>query len=679
MALAIFSIDSQNENSISLNIDIGNNSYFEIWIGEGQQNTNGVKTIEHIHHMTKLEGPLDDSQLGRNTFSIPRNVLNNRSNNIQLMSFRTKDKKGICVSEIMALTRSMNFSNEMAISPKIFSMRQTDPIHHAQFQSYSAPFTIRENKVSNAMFLAGLMPMIGSIVQRVAPTVLQNLPNILGSLLGNNASPSAPAAAAPAATVGSSAPATAPPTSAPPIAPDASAQIVQLLNDPQVSALLQNILGQTLNGTSRTPVSARASALQYQLKSKYSEAKIAPALLAALPALMPLLQNLLSPETIGRVLDAPQRMVGAVADGLVKVGEVAIQSHEQDLRHLRELNPGTGPAVDSLLAAFSMAIAENKKLVGYKKSKQLTIQFDEMTSMDCDGKNCIMYRYGLPLRFPFTLQSPKPIQRCMIQLCIKETSSAKILVLKNFKYAKSNDIKAQPPTLDKEDYQELKPNQEYLVTLDFICKNGNKQNVGCYQSQVIHLISNYAFSTVTKVGTAIPLNDIKLHRSFWHQLWQTTYTSEFKRLRINLKYYCQLNAEKSGIGRMETLTKLEKTDDDYERYFKMKTGLQIGIADLNLLTHTLTKNPMLNQEQLQPLSNPDFLENYHTMSQDILKMNGFNNEITTLWAFPDVSIHDIVLKKVAGTNGNGLINKIEDEIIQLAMPTAINLIGTKNV
>lgn len=673
MALAHIEILDYVNNAIQCKIDIGKNKYYQILIGDSDNLVGGLPVIENNITSTNILGPLSADELGRKNISIPQNIFDKQNNKLKLLSYYDKDKKGIAVSDVLSVIVNQSAKNK---EPEL-SFSKNNIMNSENYgntvNSYHTSFSIKENKMSNSMFWASLIPMIGGAVKsllpgiggavkNILPNLLNNAPNIIGSVIGGAVKPQT-----------GSTPVTG--VSNPPASGNA---LMQLLNSPEITALLQNLLQQTLNSSSAKSVTSRANSLQRRINGKYSEAKIAPALLAALPGLMPLLQQILSPETIGKVLDHPQKMIGAVTDSIAKLGELGIASHEQDLQHLRAIHPDIGPPVDGLLESFSMAITENQKLIPYKLLKTVKIKFASVTTVNCEGKDCLIYNYGGKIIFPVQIESPKPIGNCILQLCVKDVKTSKLLLIKNFKYKTSADIAGSYPVLEEMDYKNLNSNNDYLVGVSIIFKNKTKENIGVYCSEVIHFTNSHYFSSVKGKGEPIPLNDIQVHRAFWHRLWQTKFSKEVMRTKIHFKYYCMLTNDKDGVGKMETLTKPVKTEDKYERSMLLKSGIKINIGDLNKLIPIISKQNVLEENQLNAINSPDFLSSYNTVAQDIIKMNGFENEIAMLWVFPELSMHELILKKINKTNEYGMVVELTDEIVQFPLPTSLYFIGTKN-
>jgi hypothetical protein len=661
MALAHLEIEDYLNNNVLCKIDIGKNKYFQFVTGEGTFSNKGLPGIENVKSSSKLYGPLEADELGRRTIPVPQTIFDKKNNRIQLISYKDKDKKGMAVSDVLTVTANDSISTKTSA----FSFSNNSYMQQAKFSPpikyYNTSFSIRENRMSDAMFWGSILPALGGAVKGLLPGLLKAAPQIIGAISGGANGAQAPAGTEVAAGGAPNNP------------------LLQLLNSPEITTLLQNLLQQTLNGSNTAAAAVKAKSLQLQPPGKrYSEAKIAPALLAALPALMPLLQQVLSPETIGKVLDHPQKMIGAVTDSVAKLGELGIKSHEQDLQHLRALNPGTGPAVDSLLESMSMSIRENRKLIAYQLLKTVKIKFKNVVTVDCEGNNCVVYSFGATLGFPVDIQTPKAIGNCMVQLSVKDVKTSEILLIKNFRYQTAEAVGGTYPLLSPEDYKGLASNNDYLVCVSLIFKNKKKENVGAYASEVIHFSNSHLFASIKGRGPGIPLNDVQLHRAFWHKLWQTKFSKEVLRFKIQMKYYYVLTDQQEGVGRMETVTRPVKSEDKFEQSMFMKSGVKINLEDLNKLIPQISGNKMLNDDQLKALKSPGFLSSYNTMAQDVIKINGFENEICMLWAFPELSFHEVILKKISKTNELGMVTELTNDIVLFPLPVSLYCIAAKN-
>ncbi|MFZ6012345.1 MAG: hypothetical protein ACOYXT_18525 [Bacteroidota bacterium] len=644
MALSILKNGELTDQGWSFPIDIGKNRYYRYVIGtEESKHPSGLKEISEKTFVSPLIGPLSPTAFGRDVIHVPLDRFSKEASLIQLYSYRTKDQKALAVSDIKKV-KPHSLRDEDLVLPDIsFSYSLNQPMNY-QYSSYAyaenVPFSYRERKMSNAMFLDSIMRMVGG--------ALPGLGNILSGLTGGG---------------GGGIP----------------AQLTALLNSPEVTRILQQLLTQTLQGTNTAPVAA-AARQQALVESfgRYSEAKIAPALLAAMPALMPLLQQVLTPETIGRVLDAPQRMVGAVTDSLVNLGRVGIESHEQDLRHLRELHSVTGPPVDALLATLSLSLSAQEKLDKFRRLDSVHLKFADVTPLAIEGRQRVVYSANQALSFPLIFESPGAVTNVKLQLAIKRPTDSKTVYLKTYKIKRvENGALKQKPTVSLETVKnKLKPNEEYMVTAQLTWTNKKNETVGTVMSQLVYLMENYIYAGTDSSGEPIPLNDVDKFREFWHKVWAVSFKPEKKRYKIDCKYYYILEKDRSNIGRMETLTKEE--DDSFPVHMKMKSGSILNVKALNMLLPKISQYQPLTEEELAALDSDEFTQRFHAVARMGLDFNGYDKENAVLWVYPEVKMHKFILKTPVSINPNGAVTGLVDKAVFFPVPSSVHFIGAKS-
>ena len=747
MGLAIIKQKERSGNRLNFRIDIGKNRYYQFVIGKEQsKKSDGLTLIRETTYVSPVEGPLDEMMMGRTIISVPANQFSREVKFLQLISYRSKQKVGLAVSDILKVSPELTLSNdpmpEISFS-KSFNMNLYSTAYSAV---ENVPFSYRERKVSNAMFLQSLLPMISGAIRAVAPQVGQ----LIGGLIQNASAAPAPAAA------NGNASASAANTN----------QLTQLLNSPEISRILQDLMSRILQGTAHVPTSPPVRATSLALNHKYSEAKVAPLLaalpalmpllqqvltpetigrllnqpqemlnavtgsvermgrlgiqsheqdlqhlralnpgtgpavdgllaamsfsngdrysmakvvplLAALPALMPLLQQVLTPETIGRVLEQPTRMIGAVTDSVEKLGRLGIESHEQDLQHLRELNPGTGPAVDQLLASLSMAIENHERTAKYRRLNSVKLVFTDTTTVAIEGTEKLVYLYDQNIGFPMRVETPRTIRQANVELVIKSPVDNTIKLIKKFKARDFlNGDMPFVPGLSKEEVRSLHINEDYLVTVSLYWKNSKGNVVGTVMSQVIYLAGKYLCGGVNGTSEAIPLNDIEKFREAWHKIWKTSFSNEKRKFSVDVRYYYILEKQRSSQGRMETLEKIDAKN--YPVKVQLKTGSILNVKYLNSLLPKVSSHPMLNEEEIQALDVDSFSERFHSMARLTVDLLGRPGESAVIWVYPEVKIHEFSLRMATEVGVNGKVINFKDKSVYFPVPSSIHFIGAKS-
>jgi hypothetical protein len=429
-------------------------------------------------------------------------------------------------------------------------------------------------------------------------------------------------------------------------------------------------------GRPRRPVSSRRGGGS---GPRYAEAQVAPALLAALPALMPLLQQVLNPQTIQAVLEAPARHTGVVIDGLKDMARLGIESHEQDLRHLRELNPGVDdPALDALLASLSLGLSQRQRELDYKRVESVHLRFAEVHTEDLYGQTKTLYHYGQALAFPFVVETPRPIASGVLQLSVKDAESLEVLLEKT---GRVKGVEGGPapvvPRLSEAQVRTLQPNKDYLICLTLVWKNRSGANRGSAIKQKITLVSDYAFDRVEESSELIPLNDVARFREFWHKIWHGEFRDDLKRYALDCKYYYVLNAKRTSNARMETKM-LTLGEEDRRVTGRLKTGMELSPDELNRLIPRIAPGAQpLSSEELQALRSQDFVERFNQAARYQAKLRGRSGDSGALWVYPEFKLQRVVLQQVGQVNANGNVLNFVEHSVQFPMPALLHFIGAR--
>jgi len=411
MALALLSALSPAGPRPRFRFELGTNRYWAYVVGgETARRADGIETIAEPRFRSPLAGPVPEHSLGRGEFEVDPALFDHRHRRIQLASYRTSALQGPAVSEVLTISAGVMRGD---LPPPVMPEGLTMTAPHAaapQTLTHPAPFRYREASYSNAMFLDAL----GGVLRGILPSLGNILPGLLGGLRGA-AAPGGGGAAAPLA------------------------DLLRRASDPDLLRALIDLLRQVEGASAGTPsaapaapaagggaaasLSARALAMGPVPRGRrsripsgplprcrhYSEAQVAPALLAALPALAPLLQQVLNPQTIQTVLDAPNRATQTVLNGLLDLGKLGLKEQQQLNEHLERLNPGVrDPGLEALLASMSLGLAQ-AAADDYARVGSVSIDFELGPAVSLAGQERVVYRAGRPLAFPLTVETPSRV------------------------------------------------------------------------------------------------------------------------------------------------------------------------------------------------------------------------------------------------------------------------------
>jgi hypothetical protein len=542
MALALLwpEAPGDDRSALRLRFDLGHNRYYAWQLGdEAKINANGVTRIANVKQRSRVFGPLPESARSRGVLEIPRELVSKQDRFAQLLSFRTEEGVGPAISPIVELDWTSALRDRERVSPAeelpppaLFApgppavgqseRKLTGGLSMITAQTYSspparalpvdaAPLRWRERDLSQGMFFQGLLaalpsilpnlaPMIGNVLTSAAPALGQIVGGLLPGLSGSGAGAAGGAAASPGNPqlaqlieqllrgLGQSARETLTPdtinkiTAAIGGAGGAQKTVAQSMALGSLGGRVARCAPARYAGSPAAGVRARRNPypVQYaQAQQQYSQAMIAPALLAALPALMPLLQQVLSPQNIQTIVDAPQKATGQIINGLIDFAKIGMQATEAEREHLRKLNPGVDdPALNQLLMSMSQGLAAAQRL-NYRRVASVKLSFDNAQSQVLFGRSRVLYRKDQALQFPLSVSTPQTIARARLVLQIKHPDTLAVLIEDG---EDVGELSSGPiplmPRIDEAQSARLEPNRDYIVAATLLWKNKKNQQVG---------------------------------------------------------------------------------------------------------------------------------------------------------------------------------------------------------
>ncbi|MCA1578670.1 MAG: hypothetical protein LC794_15055 [Acidobacteria bacterium] len=728
MALALLWAETLEDDvsASRLRFDIGHNHYYVWQLGDqGRINTNGIARLANVKQRSRMFGPLRESARGRGVLEIPSELMSKEDRFVQLISFRTEGGAGPAISPIVEMDWTKARGNverlpDMDTLPALFAIGRsaTRPrrvagalskadggFTVALAQTYSstpariqpvdaAPLRWRERNLSQGMFLGGLLsslmptlaPVIGNVLTSAAPAIGQFIGGLLpGASGGGAAGATGGASGTPANTqltqliqqlVRSIGGAVAPATPATPAATPTTATAHSLAFGSLGARVARQAPSRySFSHSARKRARRNPRVVQYAQAQDYSQAMIAPALLAALPALMPVLQQVLSPQTIQTVLDAPQRATGQIMNGLMDFARIGMQATEQERAHLRQLNPGVDdPALHQLLMSMSQGVAAAQRL-NYRRVASVKLSFDDAQSQMLFGRSRVLYRRDRALQFPLSVITPKTISAARLVLQIKHPDTLAVLVEDS---EDVGELSSGPiplvPRIDEAMTARLEPNQDYIVMVTLLWKNKKKQQVGTSMQQRITLIGEYSFDRVEEGGEQVATSDFEQYRDLWHKVWQGEFSTGAHAARLDCRYYLVLNPKRTNNARLDTHVK----SDNGKLGGKLKTGMEYSPYVLNhLLTRLTPESTPLSDAEIEALCGNDFVERFNQAAQFSGKLKGRRGESGALWVYPEFKIQTLVLTRAEDVDENGNVRTLNETRVRFPMPVMMHFVGVK--
>lgn len=630
MALAILRFAGTEGGSLRFEAELGSNRYYSFAVGGAETDSSGgARVMRERRYTSPLFGPLAEPTRGRVSFEVPRSHFDRQHRHIQLASFRTPSLQGPAVSEVLNLPVTGGAADE-GFQPIAFEMRAA--MHVQPRPSQPVPFRYREAPpLSQSLFLDGLLSRL--------PSLLPGLGNLLGSLLGGGNT----AGARPPSTAGA--------------------------QNPNTAALLAELLQRLLNAPG-APRSAQQSL-------DYSQAQVAPALLA----LLPLLSQVLTPQTVQSLIGslAPDKLIGAVTHGIGDLARLGLQGEQQLRDHLRALNPGVDdPSLDRLLEGMSAFEPRRAGEPDYRRVRAVRLGFSDSQPVLLHGRPRVLYRNDREARFPLTVETPRPIRDAVLHLMVRRPSDGELLASRRLRVAEATTGPLSVvPTLPPEELGRLRRDEEYLVCVALVWKDGQGRSIGTSLSHLVTLVGEYTFDRVEDAAGLIPLNDVQRHRDFWHKVWQGTFTEETRHVDFECKYYYTLEPERAESARLETRSRLERSGVHREEG-RLKSGLVASLSGLNRLLPQVSPHPALGGPELEALASPDFVRRFGQAARFRATFHGRPGQSAALWVYPVVKVHRVVLQRAERVDALGQVVQVAERSVFFPLPVLVHFIGARS-
>lgn len=689
--------------TVAFQLDLGSNRYWQFAIGDDTvSNDRGFPVLGAPVFTSPVMGPLPLQALGRTVLEIPASRFDRDHRAVQVMSFRSPARDGPAASEIRKVGVAARAQPDLP--PIAFTITDTGSgfpgapdyglnmrldqmetysveAHRAAPWRYAEPMGYREvPPMSGAMFLSSLLPALKGIFAKVVPAI--------GGLLAAAPAGAAPAGGATTPTAGGENPLAAIGALLGSKAGTGIAEAVQARLKPETVQLLKDFLEQ-LKKPAPAAEPAKASALgvdrRYVVATEYSHATVAPALLAALPALMPLLEKVLTPETIKGILDTanPTKIIGAVTDSVKEIGKLGLDFDKQSNEHLRALNPmGVHAPVDDLLkgmgfaSALSADVTREKGEPAYRRVESVEVQFAGASPVMIHGRSRVCYRKGEEIAFALDVKTPRPIPDATISVLVKDPETRKILVRKTVTASQITTGRlGKRIALAGDELKPLQTGEEYLVCVYLTWKNAKGKVIGTSRTQMITLIGEYVFDRIED-GVVVPLNDVAKYRAFWHKAWQGSFSKELYKVDFEGKYYYILEPARGANAPIETTALLEK-GEGHAKKGRLKSGMTTSVGALNALIPLVSNGKPLPEAQLAALSSSDFVSRFNTAARFRAALSGKPGITGALWVYPEVKLHEVVLFKAASTDADSHVRELTEERVRFPIPVSVHVIGAR--
>jgi len=694
VALAILEVDFEapgDDGQAWFRFDIGSNRFYRFAIGGPERRRlDGVGLIDQPSFITPLQGPLPESAMGRGRFAIDGERFGRDAEFVQMMSYRTANREGPAVSSIVRAQRPLPQSRTRPAPGRTFEPRglpaggPPPPVLPARSLSRQAPRRAARPPMAGSLsfldFLGAVAPAIGSL---------------LGGLTGGaGGGARAPAGTAPAPPAG---------------------DLLARLADPATIRLLAQLVSQ-IGGVTAAPAAAApaASGPSRAAALGYSNAMIAPALLAALPALMPLLQQVLNPQTIQTLVDAPNRAAQTVINGVNDVLKIGVQADAQFMDHLRQLNPGVDdPALDRMIEG--LGLSRHKRHQPWHRTSRVRLSFDGLQSLAVAGEDRILFAHDRAIVLPMQVLLPKlksgrPPRLVDAELELEVKDPVTLAVHQRATATLPPIIESGAVgavTLPAEAVAGLEPGRDWLLSVSLTWRgpgagkdapNGPRpgegfrdggrpdrngggrgpQRIGAVMTTLVHLAGPLVYDGIVDEGEAVDLADPQAHRGVWHKLWAGRFAPEAKRFDAEIDYGYGWNAAARDTKRDDTSIRTKAAEGSVaSMQARVRGGLVLTPDALHAAAASLDPSvPPLTDDERAALADSALAARLGLGARLRLKLRGREGEAFAVWAYPAVRRATVTLGAPSEILDTGNITVLEPRSLAFVVPVAINIVGT---
>jgi len=417
----------------------------------------------------------------------------------------------------------------------------------------------------------------------------------------------------------------------------------------------------------------------------YSKAKVAPALLAA----MPLIEKALDPKLIEAIGNQPVKLFKAIGDAVLKMDE-------QEIKHLEAINPGVDSADDisKLMAGMSIAASYSDELIKFKVLTDLNLEFVGTKTVPFKNKDRVLYSKAHKVMLPFRITTNsgetlhKILPKSVVQVVFRHAKTMKLVFRKVIKLVNvSIEDTISETFLMPQELKDIPVNTELKMEVSYIWKSKSNQNIGVLKSHYIHFIDTYLYDRIgEKMGQSIPFNDSKHYRKLWHKVWEGGYGQGSRwHLDMDVKYFYTLQSKNSHLSRLSTRVQVvndngkgqEEPPSRRKIRAKVKSGFEWSLEAINTLME-MQGLSTLDPKVLQVLKASDIAEDFQWVARQHVSLKARDGDTGTLWVYPEMTLHAVYLAVKGAVDDYGQVTELQTKKVALLKPESIHLIGTKS-
>ncbi len=671
--------------------DLGSNGFYEYEIGtpdpQPQGPPWGLARLANVVHRSGLQPrPRDNlSPLsGRFALRVPARLFSREAHHIQLTSYRDQRRSGPAYSPVITMPAGISGGavlrepgllaledpfSRLAV-PAAEAMGMTTPLLPAR----RLAFSFQESQLSRPLFLDQLV----SLLRAAAPTLLAQLPGLLGGI-------GAP-----------------PPPSGTPAASGTNdlAPLLELL------AHLGRLQGANATPAPAAPAPAQAQSRQpnryrgatgprLEYGHAMTGALLSGPLLASL--LGPLLQQ--APQLLQILTDRPLQFFTTLLQSRLDNRLQQQQNQQQFVANLlAEANRSA--LLRELLATLPTTTAPPTTAQGFSlaagpprpaPSERFGLTFVAAPALPLGGKSKWVYQPDSGITLVWQLldrhaqANLPPLPRAILELALIDLESQQTLLRHSERLSQLQPGAPLKITLSADQLRALPRHRDLNASavLRWPVRGGSR---GVQVDHPIYLADHTLLMAVDRAGgRERPLNDPQRYRAFWHKLYEGGVAPGSRAVRWELdllcRYYLRATFEQPSNGRVDSrlaLAAQEPDDRTHKLHGRLKSGMELSLEELAKLLPLLFDQPPLEAGLLAALKSSELRPLLDLQATTHLRFSGKRSQVGVIWVYPEVTLAEIRLGDVTEVDPNGQVLSTRERRVPFPLPSSLHFVALKS-
>lgn len=677
MALALLELDALEDDVAAFTVELGENAWFLYVIGgDEEERMQGIPVIAEQSFESELHGPLPAHRRGRTTLEVPLRLFDREHRCIQLMSFRTDTQAGPALSDILRLPviRRPNGNGarpgqDMLVSPE--SPRRRAPTatsRRTRSAARQVPFYLVEassqKQYTSAFFLDTLMGMLPTLLNAAGPMI----GNLFGGLFGGGGKGAGGATA-----TGPGSPA------------GIASAVSDFLKSPEFMKMITQLVAPAPASPGTSATAGEKSLRRSRARSATRDARrnrqplvqaqivdggvvTGPMIAALIGQLMPLLEKVLTPETVSTLLTSgtPQNLNKIGMDWAKFLADPFAAQAER----LWKNTPQVGPSNLPMLLA-TMESMPPSPVPDYRGVPEVSLGIGDLAPIVLNGSPRVVYGAGRDVRLALSLDTPRRIGKAELHWVIKHNDTGEVFAHGTRPYEGLEQGAMEPLEIAAGALDDIPLREPCLLCVHLVWRSKSGAALGTSRAQLCWFAGEYLYDRVEDSGELIPLNDVNVHRDFWHRIWEGTPKGKTPRVDVECKYYYALETRPSNTP---LTTQRRRGSRDPVR---LRSGMILSLASLAALRPSLGATVPLDAEQLAALETADFRHRVAQAGLTQVTLRTRESERAALWVYPEMKLQRVILQRVRDVAADGQVAGVEETAIDFPVPALIHVIGAR--